>query len=69
METGFLTREYREEKSSNCLTLTDRGREAFALCHQVFADWDASRLAEFTREEQETLTALLRRLTISKEGD
>ena len=60
VENGFLTK----EKAGRCyrLDLTDKGREAFEISHQVFFDWDEKRLAVLTGEERETLFALLRKL-------
>ena len=65
VENGFLTK----EKAGRCyrLDLTDKGREAFEISHQVFFDWDEKRLAVLTGEERETLLALLRKLNPGKE--
>ena len=65
VENGFLTK----EKAGRCyrLDLTDKGREAFEISHQVFFDWDEKRLAVLTGEERETLFALLRKLNPGKE--
>jgi len=65
VENGFLTK----EKAGRCyrLDLTDKGREAFEISHQVFFDWDEKRLAVLTGEERETLFALLCKLNPGKE--
>ncbi|WP_394980832.1 bilirubin utilization transcriptional regulator BilQ [Candidatus Allofournierella excrementavium] len=65
VENGFLTKEKAGRRYQ--LDLTERGREAFAISHQVFFDWDEKRLAVLTEEERQTLFALLRKLTPSRE--
>ena len=66
VEEGFLTR----EKSGRAyrLGLSERGREAFAVSHQVFFDWDALHLSSLTPAEQEQLLALLAKAA-GKEGN
>ena len=65
VENGFLTKEKAGRRYQ--LDLTEKGREAFAISHQVFFDWDEKRLAVLTEEERQTLFALLRKLTPGRE--
>ena len=60
VENGFLTKE--KVGRHYQLNLTDKGREAFEISHQVFFDWDAQHLTALTAEERETLFALLQKL-------
>ena len=62
-ELGFLQKEYDPDRACNCLTLTARGREAFDLCHQVFASWDQLQTDKLTEKEKQTLLLLLRKIT------
>ena len=58
-EDGFLTRE--KSGRSYHLDLTEKGRTAFAVCHQVFYDWDAQNLSGLTADEQRQLLSLLQK--------
>ena len=58
-EDGFLTRE--KSGRSYHLDLTEKGRTAFAVCHQVFYDWDAQNLTALTADEQRQLLSLLQK--------
>lgn len=60
-EDGFLTRE--KVGRSYRLNLTEKGETAFAVCHQVFYDWDARNLNGLTAEEQRQLLSLLQKAT------
>lgn len=66
---GFLSRaaDPRDHRA-NCLSLTKRGEETFALCHELFNEWDARVLRGLSREERETLCALLLRVTEQSHG-
>ena len=68
VEAGFLEKEYDAEKGSNCLTLTDRGREVFDASHKVFRSWDQTRANGLTEEEQQTLLLLLSKITTDRKG-
>ena len=68
VDGGFLKKEYSGEKACNCLTLTPKGREVFDTSHAVFQAWDRCRAAGLTPEEQETLLALLTKLTTDRKG-
>lgn len=65
VEDGFLLRE-RKGRAYH-LNLSEKGREAFALSHQFFSDWDEQVLGTFGEEEREQLFSLLNQVTI-KEG-
>ncbi len=56
-EEGFLTRE--KQGRAYHLDLAPRGREAFAVSHQVFFDWDEPALAALSPAEREQLLSLL----------
>lgn len=66
VENGFLTKE--KVGRHYQLNLTDKGREAFEISHQVFFDWDAQHLTALTAEERETLFALLQKLAPRREA-
>lgn len=66
VDNGFLTKE--KVGRHYQLNLTDKGREAFEISHQVFFDWDAQHLTALTAEEQETLFALLKKLAPRREA-
>ena len=57
---GFLTRE--KTGRTHQLQLTETGEKAFAVTHQVFADWDEARLGGLDREERQLLMDLLERV-------
>lgn len=60
VDSGFLTREKVGRRYQ--LDLTEKGREAFAVSHQVFFDWDEQRLAALSEQERATLLTLLAKL-------
>lgn len=66
VEDGFLTR----EKSGRAyhLDLSEKGREAFAVSHQVFFDWDQATLSRLSDAEQQQLFSLLAK-AFQKEAD
>lgn len=66
VEDGFLTR----EKSGRAyhLDLSEKGREAFAVSHQVFFDWDQETLSRLSDAEQQQLFSLLAK-AFQKEAD
>ena len=66
VENGFLTKE--KVGRHYQLNLTDKGRDAFEISHQVFFDWDAQHLTALTAEERETLFALLQKLAPRREA-
>ena len=65
VEEGFLLR----EKSGRAyhLDLSEKGREAFAISHQVFADWDKEALSALDDAEREQLRFLLAKVTRKEE--
>lgn len=56
-QEGFLTREKTDRTYR--LDLSGKGREAFAVSHQVFFDWDREAMAALDPAEREQLLALL----------
>ena len=56
-DKGFITKE--KEGRHYVLNLTERGKNAFSIAHQVFFDWDESVLQTFTEEEKNQLFLLL----------
>lgn len=66
VENGFLTKEKVGRRYQ--LELTEKGREAFEVSHQVFFDWDDLRLAALTAEERQTLFALLQKAVPQRAG-
>lgn len=58
-EDGFLTKE--KNGRSYHLKLTQRGENAFVVCHQVFIDWDAQSLGGLTAQERQQLLTLLQK--------
>ncbi len=66
VEEGFLLRE--KAGRAYRLELSARGRQAFAVSHQVFFDWDEAALAGLSPEEQEQLLSLLAK-AVQKEAE
>ena len=66
VDTGFMTKERSEESACSRLDLTDRGREAFDLCHRVFESWDHIKMKDLSAEEKKTLPALLRKIPVQR---
>lgn len=58
-EDGFLTKE--KNGRSYHLKLTQKGENAFVVCHQVFIDWDAQSLGGLTAQERQQLLTLLQK--------
>lgn len=65
VEEGFLTRE--KTGRSARLDLTSAGEQAFAVCHQVFFDWDAQKLDGLTAAERKQLLQLLQKAAETKQ--
>lgn len=63
-EDGFLTKE--KNGRSYHLKLTQRGENAFVVCHQVFIDWDAQSLGGLTAQERQQLLTLLQKAVQKK---
>ena len=59
---GFLVQEQNpEDRRAHILRLTEKGEAAFALSHELFAQWDQEVLEGFTTEEKEQLLTLLKK--------
>ena len=65
MEEGFLLRE--KAGRAYHLDLSEKGREAFSVSHQVFADWDKETLAALDDKERKQLLFLLEKVTRKEE--
>ena len=65
VEEGLLTRE--KNGRSARLDLTPAGEQAFAVCHQVFFDWDAQKLDGLTAAERKQLLQLLQKAAETKQ--
>ena len=63
-EDGFLTKE--KNGRSYHLKLTQRGENAFVVCHQVFIGWDAQSLGGLTAQERQQLLTLLQKAVQKK---
>lgn len=63
-EDGFLTKE--KSGRSYHLKLTQRGENAFVVCHQVFIGWDAQSLGGLTAQERQQLLTLLQKAVQKK---
>ena len=67
VDKGFITKE--KDRRHYILHLTEQGKNAFSIAHQVFIDWDKSVLQTFTDEEKNQLFTLLEKASkeITKE--
>lgn len=66
---GFVIRKKNEnDKRAYGLTLTQKGDEAFKVCHQVFFEWDEKVLQDFSIIEKEQLFYLLEKI-INRKGE
>ena len=66
VEEGFLLRE--KAGRAYRLELSARGRQAFAVSHQVFFDWDEQALAALSPAERDTLFSLLAKISRKEDG-
>ncbi|MCI6640381.1 MAG: MarR family winged helix-turn-helix transcriptional regulator [Pygmaiobacter massiliensis] len=66
VEQGFLTRV--KAGRAYRLGLSEKGKEAFSLSHQVFLDWDETALSALTAAERQQLFALLGKLNARQEN-
>lgn len=61
-QSGLLVQEINpEDRRARILRLTEAGKKAFELSHELFAQWDQEVLAGFSEEEQEQMMKLLRK--------
>lgn len=63
---GFVIRE--KAGRSYSLTLTEKGREAFEIAHQVFFDWDEQNLTALDEKEKNQLLTLLQKAAEGREN-
>lgn len=67
--SGFLSQAPNpRDRRAHVLRLTEKGREAFALSHDLFAQWDHVALGSLTEAERQLLLDLLARLAREKEA-
>ena len=64
VEDGFLLRE--KEGRAYCLRLSEKGENAFRVCHEVFFDWDRQALDGLSEEKQTCLLDLLKKVKEKK---
>ena len=64
VEEGFLTRE--KDGRAYHLNLSDKGKEAFQVSHQVFFNWDNQALSALDDTERKQLFALLAKATVKE---
>ena len=68
-QDGFLVQERsKTDGRAHTLMLTEKGKTAFAMSYDLFAQWDTKVLCPLSPEERETLMTLLSKL-ISMEGE
>lgn len=64
VEDGFLLRE--KEGRAYRLQLSEKGENAFRVCHEVFFDWDRQALDGLSEEERSCLLELLKKVKEKK---
>ncbi len=64
VEDGFLLRE--KEGRAYRLELSEKGQNAFEVCHEVFFDWDKQALEGLSAAEQTQLLDLLKKVKEKK---
>ena len=68
-QSGFLIQQVNpKDRRSHILQLSDAGEDAFRFSHELFAQWDKEVLSVLSREEQEMLLSLLKRLILPEGG-
>lgn len=69
-QAGFLRQESNSrDRRSRLLCLTDKGKEAFRVSHEVFSDWDCEVMKALGQEERHLLLRLLSGIANGKEGE
>ena len=68
-QVGFVIREKNEaDKRAYILNLTQKGKDAFLLSHNLFEEWDNKVMEDMDKEDREQLIFLLKKLDNKKEG-
>ena len=60
---GFMTKKHMEKENCNCLRLTENGKRAFDVCHQVFDEWDDLKMKDLSREDRDAAITLMKGLS------
>ena len=60
-DAEFIIKEHDEKKSCNFLNLIEKGKQAFALCHEVFDSWDEIKLKDFSEDNKKALISSLKK--------
>lgn len=68
-DAGFLRQDCNlKDRRSRLLCLTEKGKEAFHMSHQVFFDWDRQAMAALEKKDQELLLGMLSGVANREEG-
>ena len=68
-QNGFLEKEmHQKDKRSHIIRLTEKGKSAFRVSHELLTEWDAEVLQPLNSEERRQLMSLMRRFARGKEG-
>lgn len=66
-QSGFLLQTPNpRDRRAHLLRLTEKGEKAFALCHNLFLQWDEARLGTLSEDERRQLMTLLQKLLTTK---
>ena len=69
VEQNLIVKIYEKENGRRYhLYLTERGKEFFQLCHDLFHNWDLECLSSMSENDQQKLVSCLKKLTNSIEG-
>ena len=67
IEQGILVqRKNEQDKRANIVSLTPKGKEVFQRSKELFGEWDQEVLTSLSKEERETLLALMRKISVQK---
>lgn len=58
-----------KDKRAHVLNLTEKGKEAFQISHEIFYQWDQKMMNALNQDEQIQLLSLLGKITESKKGE
>ena len=61
-DSGFMTKEHRKECSCYCLNLTEKGSQAFDVCHKVFQEWDQMKTKNFSDDQKKEIIGFLKQI-------
>ena len=62
VDSGFMTKEHKEDFSCYYLNLTEKGSLAFDECHKVFKDWDQMKMKDLSDDEKSEIVASLKQI-------